>query len=564
VHLAKFGYSSAYTSPKEEIATMLISHVITLILISLAYIQADDCRAGLGMSDKRIKDVQIYSKHWLYQNAGGKKSHYRPHMARLNDTNPSGGWCSENVHNYKQQFIVVDLLKDTKITGFSTQGRGKLGPEFVPYIRIEYRRQSDPSGSPFRKYEENGKWKTFQANVDQYGIKENRFTVPVIAQIIRIYPYDPDEDFSIHCMRFELHGCEWENAKDTLEEYSGSLGGERQGLPMKDDRYDGTISTKLRTVHGGLGRLSDEIYGNEELPGRHGSPWIAYDTLLPTVTFRFREKRLFEKVMVHVNNRQNAGQADDIQIFRKVSVYISPNGTNWQAVRHFKPTKTQIANRKAFSVYIDLKDTVSRFVKLKFHRKAQWLLISEVKFFTFSPDGPFHTAAPTRRVPPMVEDVNRYQVPRSQDEDEDDGELDENEATNKTPPSSLSFPIILTITLVGIVITVIIVVMVIRKYQSSKAHGHSGGSGSSSHGESPPAINAEYQNKQDAALLAQQQTPHRIPIGSSQPFMAHAHSIPTHAHQNIYQPPMQPHNLNNGRFVHSGYSSGSGSHCSRQ
>ena len=113
-----------------------------------------DCDEALGMEDKRIRDDQITASTWLYYTQE-RNQHYSPYLARLHDrSSSSGGWCSESIYAYKNAYIEIDLLQNTRLTGLATQGRNKH-VEYVEKYKIKYQREGDM----WRKYRENGDWK---------------------------------------------------------------------------------------------------------------------------------------------------------------------------------------------------------------------------------------------------------------------------------------------------------------------------------------------------------------------------------------------------------------------
>ena len=94
------------------------------------------------MADRRINDSQITTSSVIEG-----RSPYG-WQARLNQNiQPWGGWCPDvdvggkiNKKNY-DQYIQIDLLNLTKITGIATQGREYLtGREYVEDYKISYKR----------------------------------------------------------------------------------------------------------------------------------------------------------------------------------------------------------------------------------------------------------------------------------------------------------------------------------------------------------------------------------------------------------------------------------------
>ena len=99
------------------------------------------CLSPLGMEDFRIKDSQITTSSVL----DGTTAY--GWQARLNQNiGDWGAWCPDGSggktteKNY-DQYIQIDLLKLTKITGIATQGRQYLGGREYPRdYKISYRR----------------------------------------------------------------------------------------------------------------------------------------------------------------------------------------------------------------------------------------------------------------------------------------------------------------------------------------------------------------------------------------------------------------------------------------
>ena len=103
------------------------------------------------MESGEIEDYQITASHALYNSA-----HYQAKNARLNLNSPGGAWCSEGIHEGHEQYIQIDLLKNTKITGITTQPRQK-STEYVEKFQVLYKR--DGEEETFKKYNESGSWK---------------------------------------------------------------------------------------------------------------------------------------------------------------------------------------------------------------------------------------------------------------------------------------------------------------------------------------------------------------------------------------------------------------------
>ena len=102
-----------------------------------------ECTSPLGMADRRITDSQITTSSVV------KNRTAFGWQARLRQNIPLwGAWCvdvsggSKTKRKY-DQYIQIDLLKLTKITGIATQGRERAGgTEYVKDYKISYSKDS--------------------------------------------------------------------------------------------------------------------------------------------------------------------------------------------------------------------------------------------------------------------------------------------------------------------------------------------------------------------------------------------------------------------------------------
>ena len=109
-----------------------------------------ECSSSLGMEDRSIKDSQITTSS-IFK---GRTPY--GWLARLNkDIRPWSAWCPNNTgrkmieKNY-DQYIQIDLLNLTKITGIATQGRQHSnGREYAKDYKISYKK-------------DGGKWDYYQ------------------------------------------------------------------------------------------------------------------------------------------------------------------------------------------------------------------------------------------------------------------------------------------------------------------------------------------------------------------------------------------------------------------
>ena len=100
-----------------------------------------ECISPLGMADRTIKDSQITTSSFVRTAYGWQ--------ARLHQNIPDwGAWCANvsggsSIERNYDQYIQIDLLKLTKITGIATQGRKhNRGTEYVKDYKISYSKNS--------------------------------------------------------------------------------------------------------------------------------------------------------------------------------------------------------------------------------------------------------------------------------------------------------------------------------------------------------------------------------------------------------------------------------------
>jgi len=428
-----------------------------MLVITSVYqiVDGEDCRGALGMVSRKITDEQISASHWLYYKPRpSKNQHYRPQLARLNIESSSGGWCSEDNAKYSTQYIQIDLLKNTKLTAIATQGRFD-SHEYTQAYQISYQRDNEKK---LRKYKENGKWKLFSGNTDNKGIVTNVLEHRIIARKIRIYPRG--DEFTIYCMRLELYGCKWEHSKSDVASYTAPLGSVINGIDTRDyDAYDGTKSTSKNLIWGGIGKLTDDIYGEKSIASSSTSPWVAYNINKPKITFVFHKKRLIRKVMIHV-------LSDDrkINTFRRALIRMGTSDGNFSTVTEYSSTYKQLNKVGEMAVWIDMGEILTNRIQIEFTKSTEWLLISEILFS--SDDYP-----PKRILPvPTVNDVAATVVYQTEPDTKDGEDLLNNHVTTKMGDATkgLSFPIILTITLVTSALFIVLTIVIYKTYVKKK------------------------------------------------------------------------------------------------
>ncbi|KAJ8313527.1 hypothetical protein KUTeg_008088 [Tegillarca granosa] len=138
----------------------LISH-LSFIAIT------DVCKENMGMENHQIRDHMITASSYRDLNYAPKKA--RP------DSN--SGWMA--AFDNKNQFIQVDFLQPSYITGVTTQGRVAV-PSYVTSYFL------------------------FSGNFDSMTPVTHFFTNPIRTQFIRI---NPQSWYGKIALRFEIHGC---------------------------------------------------------------------------------------------------------------------------------------------------------------------------------------------------------------------------------------------------------------------------------------------------------------------------------------------------------------------
>ena len=113
---------------------------LKIIIPILCYLE---CISPLGMTDGRIKDSQINFTSFI-RTAYGGQAHLRQNIPDW------GAWCADvsggkiTTRNY-DQYILIDLLNLTKITGIATQGREyNGGREWAEDYKLSYRKDDAP------------------------------------------------------------------------------------------------------------------------------------------------------------------------------------------------------------------------------------------------------------------------------------------------------------------------------------------------------------------------------------------------------------------------------------
>ncbi|XP_074513772.1 coagulation factor V [Sebastes fasciatus] len=163
--------------------------------------ELDGCSVPLGMQSRVIEDHSITASStassWY---AGAWKSSF----ARLNKQGSVNAWQAK--YSDMNQWLQVELLQITKITGIIMQGAKSLGKE--KYV-MSYALQYGNDGMHWSHYtdDESISSKTFLGNTDNNEHVKNYIYPPIFARFIRIIPRSWMNSIT---MRIELLGCDFE------------------------------------------------------------------------------------------------------------------------------------------------------------------------------------------------------------------------------------------------------------------------------------------------------------------------------------------------------------------
>ncbi|KGL83333.1 Coagulation factor VIII, partial [Tinamus guttatus] len=214
-----------------------------------------NCCSALGLASGHIADSQV--------TASGQYGQWAPHLARLDNTGAINAWSSDRTN----ASIQVDLLHPMIIHGIKTQGaRQKFSSLYVSQFVVFY----SLDGQRWKKYKGNtsNTQMFFFANVDATGVKENRFSPPIIARYIRISP----THYNIRAtLRMELMGCD-------LNSCSMPLGMENGGIPDQRISASSYSTSVLSSWSPSQARLNRQGRTNAWRPKANSpSEWLQVD-----------------------------------------------------------------------------------------------------------------------------------------------------------------------------------------------------------------------------------------------------------------------------------------------
>ncbi|XP_035670035.1 uncharacterized protein LOC118411665 [Branchiostoma floridae] len=159
-----------------------------------------ECNKPLGMESYAIADAQLNASAALDVD-------HRPQRARLNarnDANGGGGWAA--ALSDVNEWLEIDLLYSTKVTGLVTQGTFDL-LRWVTTYEVMY---SLDRHSWEIITENNGPPKIFQGNTDQNTEVHTYLDTPIVTRFVRIWPKTWHNGIGL---RLELLGCNSRQSK---------------------------------------------------------------------------------------------------------------------------------------------------------------------------------------------------------------------------------------------------------------------------------------------------------------------------------------------------------------
>lgn len=151
--------------------------------------------------------------------------------------------------------------------------------------------------------------------------------------------------------------------------------GERGSYTYYDDSYTGAGSktTPLAALTGGLGDLTDGVIASDNwnrVPGQY----VGWDTVFPTITFKFDQAQAFNSITVYFDDSNGLGGVTPPARFSALGQTT---------------TIVDQASGAPFSATIDLNGAVTDEIALSvFKGSGSWVMLSEVTFDAQTPAVP--------------------------------------------------------------------------------------------------------------------------------------------------------------------------------
>uniref|UniRef100_A0A673WE43 EGF like repeats and discoidin domains 3 n=1 Tax=Salmo trutta TaxID=8032 RepID=A0A673WE43_SALTR len=158
------------------------------------------CSEPMGMKSGHIQDYQVTASS-LFRTLNMDMFTWEPGKARLDKQGKVNAWTSG--HSDQSQWLQVDMLLPTKVTGIITQGAKDFGHvQFVGSYKVAY--SNDGERWLVYQDEKQRKDKVFQGNFDNDTHRKNVIDPPIYARFVRILPWSW---YGRITLRAELLGC---------------------------------------------------------------------------------------------------------------------------------------------------------------------------------------------------------------------------------------------------------------------------------------------------------------------------------------------------------------------
>ncbi|XP_066038621.1 EGF-like repeat and discoidin I-like domain-containing protein 3 [Chamaea fasciata] len=196
-------YANSFTPPIKAQYIRLYPQVCRrhcTLRMELLGCELTGCSEPLGMKSGHIQDFQITASS-VFRTLNMDMFAWEPRKARLDKQGKVNAWTSG--HNDQSQWLQIDLLIPTKITGIITQGAKDFGHvQFVGSYKLAY--SNDGEHWKIYQDEKQKKDKVFQGNFDNDTHRKNVIEPPIYARHVRILPWSW---YSRITLRSELLGC---------------------------------------------------------------------------------------------------------------------------------------------------------------------------------------------------------------------------------------------------------------------------------------------------------------------------------------------------------------------
>jgi len=158
-----------------------------------------ECKTPFGVEWGYQHDRALVKNEQM--TASSNESGSEPHFGRLYYN--SKAWCPhdhsiQNQYTKNQQYLQIDFIFASKITGVSTQG---FGSRYVESYHLYYALDINM----FHCFvDENGQYKLFDGNNDGNTESTHWLNSPIISRYLR---FNPKKWVNFPCLRVEVYGC---------------------------------------------------------------------------------------------------------------------------------------------------------------------------------------------------------------------------------------------------------------------------------------------------------------------------------------------------------------------